>query len=349
MKTIELKMNSKEITLVILSNSIAKTRYSLSLPTQKLLLLLISKITFEERKQKVFLNTLEFPLEEMYSFLRFSGRENSRDLKALLKNCVSEIGRNNIKFSQIDSKGKEYWVEYPWSSKSEIREDKGIFSYEFNDKIAEILLPLQNYFKSDVKEYLQLSSSHAISLYMLFRANEFTTKIQSYYIEEIKENLGIDSKYKEWAELKRVVLDPSFTQLNKETNYFFTYETKRIGRSIGKIEIRVIDKKNKEEFSDYFSDKIQEFLKKEKVESSVRRNFQLVKYEYDAKENCIYISFKNEKILKDFISSNPMFGVSNTSSSDILNELLDRYIAKNKEFKRYLKSMFRKDLKIYYK
>ena len=63
MRTIRLTnsdMENPNKALVVFSNSIAEARYSLSLPTQKLLHFLISQITYEERKQGKFLNTLEF-------------------------------------------------------------------------------------------------------------------------------------------------------------------------------------------------------------------------------------------------------------------------------------------------
>ncbi len=118
------------------------------------------------------------------------------------------------------------------------------------------MLPAQNYFKSNVEEYLQISSTHAINFYLLFRANAFQKKIQEYYIEELKNHLGVEEKYSQWINFKTRVLDPSILQLNKETNYFFTYEAKRIGRNIGKIQIRIIEKSAKEEFSKYFSSKM---------------------------------------------------------------------------------------------
>jgi plasmid replication initiation protein len=317
----------------------------MSLPTQKLFLFLVSKITYEERNKKIFLNTLEFTLEEIYSFLRMSGRENDKNLKGLLKDCVNEIGNNNLKYSEINERGKEKWVNYPWSAKSEIDENTGKFSFKFNDQIIWFLLDLKGYFASNTDEYMKLTSSHAISLYLLFRSNEFQNKVQSYYIEELKKHLGVEKNYERWVSLKDRVLDPSISQLNKETNYFFSYEAKRIGRSIGKVEIRVIDKKSKEEFSVFLSEKIQSFLKEKKADSNIRKRFEMVKYEYEAKENIIYIDYKDEasktKIV-DYYKSKQLEG------EHPLKRFLDGFIAENVDFQKFLKTLFRKGVQILY-
>jgi hypothetical protein len=196
-----------------------------------------------------------------------------------------------------------------------------------------------------LEEYLRLTSSHAISLYTLFRANEFKSKIQSYYIEEIKEKLGVEKKYSDYRDFKNRVLDPSMEQLNKETNYFFSYEAKRIGRSIGKVEIRVIDKKNKEEFSDFFSEKIQSFLKEKKADSNIRKRFELVKYKYEAKENIIYIDYKDE-ISKTKIVE--YYKAKQLEGEHPLKRFLDGAIKDNQDFQKFLKNLFRKGIQILY-
>jgi plasmid replication initiation protein len=345
MKTIEINMSTTKDSLIVISNSIANARYSFSLPTQKMLLYLVSKITYEERKQGVFFNEVILPLEELYHLLKVSGREKSKDLKGLLKNCVSELGKNNIRWSQFDERGKEEWVEFPWFTLAKISENTGKFTFKFNAELSKYLLPSVSYYKSYVEEYLHLSSSHAISLYTLFRANEFQYNIQEYYIDKLKEKLGVEKKYPRWGDFKDYVLDPSISQLNKETNYFFTYEAKRIGRSIGKVEIRVINKKEKEEFSVFLSEKIQSFLKEKKADSNIRKRFEMVKYEYEAKENIIYIDYKDEvsktKIV-EYYKSKQLEG------EHPLKRFLDGAIKDNQDFQKFLKTLFRKGVQVMY-
>ncbi len=345
MRTIQIEMSKHSENSLYLPNAINKARFIMSLPTQKLFLFLVSKITYEERNQKVFLNTLEFSLDEIYNFLQTTRNQKATDLKTVLKNCVNEIGQNNLKYSEVDERGKERWVNYPWSAKSELNENTGKFIFKFNDQIVWFLLDLKSYFASHTEEYMKLTSSHAISLYMLFRSNEFQSKVQSYYIEDLKKHLGVETKYERWDVLKAKVIDPSIEQLNKETNYFFSYEAKRIGRSIGKVEIRVINKKNKEEFSEFLSEKIEEFLKEKKVDSNIRKRFELVKYEYDAKENIIYINYKDQASKTKIIE---YYKTKELNGDNELKRFLDPFIAENIDFQKFLKNMFRKGVKVIY-
>ena len=236
-------------------------------------------------------------------------------------------------------------MNFPWFTLAKISEETGKFTFRFNNELAKYLLPAQNYFKSNVEEYLQISSTHAINLYLLFRANAFQKKIQEYYIEELKNHLGVEEKYKDIRDFKNRVLDPSILQLNKETNYFFTYEVKRIGRSIGKVEIRVIDKKEKEEFSDFLSEKTQSFLKEKKADSNIRKRFELVKYEYEAKENIIYIDYKDEASktkIEEYYKTKQLEG------EHPLKRFLDSFIAENVDFQKFLKTLFRKGVQVMY-
>ena len=159
----------------------------------------------------------------------------------------------------------------------------------------------------------------------------------------MKSKLGV--KYPRWIDFKKSVLEPSIEQLNKETNYFFSYEAKRIGRSIGKVEIRVIAKKEKEEFSVFLSDKIQSFLKEKKADSNIRKRFELVKYEYEAKENMIYIDYKDEASKTKIVD---YYKTKQLEGEHPLKRFLDGFIIENQDFQKFLKTLFRKGLQVMY-
>ncbi|WP_454058945.1 replication initiation protein [Elizabethkingia ursingii] len=337
-----------------LSNSIVKTKYNLSLATQKLLFFLITKIGYEEKmignvsndkndivpfEKRKFLKDIEVPLSEMKEFIKSTGRENSNDITEVLDKSILELGKNNIRWTTIDEKNKKIKNEYSWFSKSIISEKSATFTFRFNDAIAEYLLHQSNFFTSYLKEFVKLSSLNAINLYMLFRANHFSKKIQIYYIEELKEYLGVEINYSRWGDFKDKVIDPSMVQLNAETNYLFFYEAKRIGRSIGRIEFRTFNKEeDKKAISDFFTEKIQELLKKEKVEKSAIENMALIHYEYDTKKNCINVSFKDESSADTFRKSVAM---RNKTNREIIKEVVYPTLKESKECNRFLKTFFK--------
>lgn len=305
MRIIELTqsdMDDSKKALIVLSNSIAEARYNLSMPTQKLLLYLISKITYEERKQGIFLNTLEFSLTEIKALLSEIGRANSKTEKEVIRRAVDELHKNYIKKKIITKSGKEIFETWSWSQYSKFDEEKNIFTFKFNQDVAPLLLELKNYFKSNLVEYLKLSSKHSIKLYTLFRSSEFMKNRVVFTLDELKSHLEVSNKYERWDGFKNIVLTPSFEELNKETNYFFEYETERVGRSIGKIIIYTYEKENDLACTRFVRKTIDSFLKKNKIESSTRNIFQNLKFSFEKEEETLFISFKDKLCLDEFLT-----------------------------------------------
>ena len=155
MRTIRLTnsdMENPNKALVVFSNSIAEARYSLSLPTQKLLHFLISQITYEERKQGKFLNTLEFSLTEIKDLFAEIGRKESKDYKELLRKAVDELHKNYIKQEIVNDKGVVSEETWSWSQYTKFDEGNGIFIFKFNQEVSPLLLELKSYFKSNLVE-----------------------------------------------------------------------------------------------------------------------------------------------------------------------------------------------------
>ena len=306
MRTIRLTnsdMENPNKALVVFSNSIAEARYSLSLPTQKLLHFLISQITYEERKQGKFLNTLEFSLTEIKDLFAEIGRKESKDYKELLRKAVDELHKNYIKQEIVNDKGVVSEETWSWTQYTKFDEGNGIFIFKFNQEVSPLLLELKSYFKSNLIEYIKLSSKHSIKLYHLLRSNEYMKNKIIFNLDELKYKLGILDKYERWDALKNIVINPSFEELNKNTNYFFEYETERIGRSIGRVIISSFDKTDDRACTRFVRRTIEDFLKSKKVKNTTRDIFNSLSFSFNKEKETLYIRFKDRKALDDFISS----------------------------------------------
>ena len=113
MKKFSFKVEKKDSDLVIIINDIVKARYKLSISSQKLLLYLISHITYEERKEGKFLNELKFNLKEILLFYKSAGVNSFKDLKEKylteaknLKCTINDRLANTIKSNANTEIGK---------------------------------------------------------------------------------------------------------------------------------------------------------------------------------------------------------------------------------------------------
>ncbi len=302
-----LKESGRDKDLYI-SNEITKTRYKLSLPTQKLLLFLISEIEYEERKTGVFLKERKYALNKIYDFFKNSGRKNDKNLRGHLINCINELKSNSITILEYQDNNplKEMrYTDYPWYSKIKIDEEDNQFIFKFNNEIHSLLLNLKSYyFKSNIKEYLNLKSMHAIDLYILLRAEEYVNQKKKYPLEYLKKQLKLEHNkgYDRWNNFKNEVLEKAISQLNKETNYFFSYDIERVGRKVGFVVFTMIEKRDIKKLSELVTEHFEKLLKEQKLLSlfNEKKLYNII-YKYDPIEDKLTLDLSKTTVQPKYI------------------------------------------------
>ncbi len=218
---------------------------------------------------------------------------------------LEEIKENAIILRRFNEYGQERYVNYPWYSKIEFNEAYNTFSFKFNQDIAELLLKLKEngigYYKSYFKEYLYLKSVHASKLYEILRAEEYTNPKRKYPLESLKEKLNLNKKssYDDWDFFKRNILTKSIDQLNRNTNYIFSFDIERVGRRVGFVIFQVFEKKRVKELSKYISKKMEEHFNKQ--QPAIKALFESQKlnqllYYYDPMKDHLTLSLENTRI-----------------------------------------------------
>jgi hypothetical protein len=337
-----------ESKIISIGNEIIKIRYKLTLPTQKLLLFLISHISYEERKEGKFLHTLHFPISSIYEFFKKTGRENDKNLKKLVEESIEELKVKTIDLKKLLPNEMTDKTTYAWYSEIRISDDKKTFKFSFNDKLACALLKIKGYFKSYLKEYIYLRSTHAIHLYMFFRAHEhLRNKQRRISIEELKTYLQVNKNksYERWDLFKREVLDKSIQQLNENTNYFFTYTLDRgIKQAIGFINFSMIEKTDKIAISAQLNKKIESHLLKKKVYKTYYPLFENVKFVFDDTESFLFILipmkyFNNFHSAPDYLE----FRAGEKKAKELSQKL--KTLFKEYDFKKLFNDFFKRKVK----
>lgn len=214
---------------VLKSNEIIqKTRYSLSLQEQKIILYLISKI----KPDDIVFKDYEFSLKELCLIM-----------------AISPNGKNylNFKKSIKNLADKSFWIEKNskqilcrWINRVEL--DSSTVKIQLNEDLKPYLIKLHEFFTIYSLDYiLPMQSRYSIRFYELLKsfANH---KEMLFDITDLKLKLNITG-YNNYKEFRRNIIDLTVNEINKLTDLYVSYQPIRKGRSIKYLKFNIEIKK----------------------------------------------------------------------------------------------------------
>ena len=113
---------------------------------------------------------------------------------------------------------------------------EGYIDFFVSPKMKPYLLQLKREFTIyDIRNVINCKSVHSIRLYQLLKQYEKPGH-RTVTLKDLKFMLGLDSdQYSRWANFKARVLETAKKELEKHSDIYFEYETKRLGRLIDTI------------------------------------------------------------------------------------------------------------------
>ena len=203
---------------------IQKSRLSLSLQQQKIMLYLISQISPSDDDFKLY----EFSIPE---FCRVCGIDdksgnNYSDLKSALK-----VLRDNSIWVAI-SDDTEATVS--WIGKAKIEKKRGTVLIRLDEDMKPYLLHLKNNFTS----YELVYTLHFKSKYTIRLFHEMETYTKKYDVEELRVRIGAET-YPQYRDFKRRALDNSVQEINEYSDKDLTYIEIKRGRKVLAIEFTI--------------------------------------------------------------------------------------------------------------
>lgn len=214
---------------------IQKSRFSLSLQQQKIVLYLISQIHPQDEDFKLY----EFEIAE---FCRVCGIEADNGKNYIdLKEQIKKIADKSLWVYLAD--GRETLVR--WIEKPYIEEGTGKISIRLDKDMKPFLLQLkEKYTTYELIWTLHFKSKYTIRLYELIKSihfNELQTYTKVYPIEEIKKLLDAET-YKTYQTFKTRVLIPSIGEINRYSEKNISYEPICQGKKVIAIELTISTK-----------------------------------------------------------------------------------------------------------
>lgn len=234
--------------IVIKSNKlIQKSRFSLSILQQKIILYIISQIEPRDQELKIY----EFKITD---FCRVCGIEAKGDMYNLLKREIKAISDQSI-WIEIEE-GNETLVR--WIEKPYIDKRSGTIKIKLDDDMKPFLLQLKEKFTSYELIYtLNYKSKYSIRLYEYLKSIHYKSLepyTQTIKIEKFQKIL--DSNYSNFKDFHTRVLKPAYNEINKYSDLDFQYELISAGRKVIEIKITVQAKEVKERLSTAYNNDI---------------------------------------------------------------------------------------------
>lgn len=211
--------------MVVKSNDIIqKSRYTMSLQQNKLLLYLISKIK---------------PMDEPGESYEFSIGE-------FCKLCnIADAGTNYecVKAAVKALADKSLWVKKPngkevlmrWINEAETDERTQHIRITFHKSVQPYLYDLQQYYTQyALDNVLTMKSQYGIRLYELLKSYQYMKREIEFAVDELKTKLDAN-KYERYPDFRRYVLDAAILDINACSDLCVEYEARKEGRSVDRI------------------------------------------------------------------------------------------------------------------
>lgn len=217
---------------VVKSNKIIqKSRFSMTIQQQKVMLYLISKIRPQDDETRYYQITI-------------------RDFCKVC-NIDYDNGQNyiNVKKAIKDIADKSMWLTLPsgkeillrWLNRVEIDKAGGVINVSFHEDMMPFLLDLQErYTQYSLELVLPMKSKYGIRLYELLKSYSFMEKNITFTIDELKTRMDCD-KYKRFPDFRRYALEKAVEDINTYSDLAVSYVLRKSegSRSYTKITFRI--------------------------------------------------------------------------------------------------------------
>ena len=219
-------------TITKANDLIQKSRFSLSIQQQKIVLFLISQVSQFDTDFRLY----EFSIVD---FCKVCGMdyESGQNYKNI-KDAIQDIANKSI-WVQLneDEETLLRWIEKPYINKK-----SGTIKIRLDEDMKPFLLQLkENFTQYELLWTLHFKSKYTIRLYELIKSihfRELETYTREYKLDELRRLLDAET-YTTYQTFKTRVLIPAVNEINNYSDKNLSYEPLKRGRSVYSIRFTI--------------------------------------------------------------------------------------------------------------
>lgn len=209
--------------LIVQSNELINGKYDFSRDELRIFLYLLLRI----RKGDTEFEEVRVPCHILHNG---KARVHYHDIKKAADTLTSQ----KIGVESKDRKGKRKFEFIPLMAICSYKEGSGYITAQFNSRMKDHLLGLSQYFTAaQYKLFMHITSFYSYRIYWLLKQYE-DFKQRTFELNELKEKLDIENKYKLYGDFKRRILNPAKKDL-QESDMAFNFQEIKVGRKVEKI------------------------------------------------------------------------------------------------------------------
>lgn len=215
--------SKKDKNIIVQSNEIIESCYSMPLNEKRLLMIGMSKV--DPMMSTTELIKMDITADEWSQFCSESNPY------LMLKRVAEGLRGRYVRFKPETG----VIEDANWLDSIKYHEKEGRISIKFGKTIQDRLLSmLKEFTKTNLSESTALDSFHAVRLYELicqFKGNK-QSGWRKISIDDFRFAMNCQDKYLKTKELKRTVINPAIKDINKKTSLSVTAEDLKRGRKI---------------------------------------------------------------------------------------------------------------------
>lgn len=241
------KMKPDAESLIVKSNELVSALHDMSLQEMRLLAFICSHLDFraeielvKDKKTGAVRAKKDVELEVTVQDFAKMFDVSSNDLHRAFESAVERFQSKIIKLNTGNIKVSVGVLK------------RGIYYDGYAElQIDEYLLPCivglkEKFTQFKVRDIYQFSTANTFRLYEIISQYKGLKKCE-FYLDDLKLKMGVENKYKRFADFKKRIIGPALKEINKYSDLMVEYDTKRKGRKINGI-IFYMKIKNKEKF-----------------------------------------------------------------------------------------------------